>query len=112
MTSTRLSLTSGRPLLGRYKDQVPVDLARVQAGKHVRLRDYESQIKLKRFSYDLKLKDGKVYPAEEDHFIGADDGSRVCILKLIHQTWKIFRPEWMLVTGAIVAYISRDCSEL
>jgi len=51
-------------------DQVPVDLARVQSGRHVRLRDYDTQKGLKRFSYDLKLRDGEVWPAEGDFFIG------------------------------------------
>ncbi|KAG6916843.1 hypothetical protein DXG01_005142 [Tephrocybe rancida] len=59
-----------RPLLGRYTDKVPVDLARVQSGRNVKLRDYETQVKLKRFSYDLKLQDGKVLPAEGPNFIG------------------------------------------
>ena len=58
-----------RPLLGRY-NHVPVDLARVQSGTNVRLRDYEQQKALKRFSYDLKLKDSLVIPAEGDNFIG------------------------------------------
>ncbi|TFK93981.1 hypothetical protein K466DRAFT_642504 [Polyporus arcularius HHB13444] len=60
---------SPRPLLGRF-DHIPVDLARVQSGTNVRLRDYEQQKALKRFSYDLKLKDGLVHPAEGDNFIG------------------------------------------
>jgi hypothetical protein len=59
-----------RPLLGRY-NRVPVELARVQSGTNVRLRDYEQQKALKRFSYDLKLKDDLVMPAEGDNFIGA-----------------------------------------
>ncbi|KDR80316.1 hypothetical protein GALMADRAFT_242683 [Galerina marginata CBS 339.88] len=59
-----------RPLIARYTDKVPVDLARVQSGRNVKLRDYETQVKLKRFSYDLKLVDGKVLPAEGPNFIG------------------------------------------
>ncbi|KAJ7334241.1 hypothetical protein DFH08DRAFT_880601 [Mycena albidolilacea] len=59
-----------RPLIARYTDVVPVELARVQSGRNVRLRDYETQVKLKRFSYDLKLQDGKVLPAKSDNFIG------------------------------------------
>lgn len=60
-----------RPLIGRYVEAVPCELARVQSGRLVNLRDYESQVKLKRFSYDLKLhQDGKVMPAEGHHFIG------------------------------------------
>ena len=59
-----------RPLLGRY-DHVPVELARVQSGTNVRLRDYEQQKARKRFSYDLKLQDGLVLPAKGDNFIGA-----------------------------------------
>ncbi|CDO74786.1 hypothetical protein BN946_scf185001.g34 [Trametes cinnabarina] len=58
---------SPRPLLGRFDH---IDLARVQSGTNVRLRDYEQQKALKRFSVDLKLKDGLVHPAEGDHFIG------------------------------------------
>ncbi|KAI0709003.1 hypothetical protein C8Q76DRAFT_741854 [Earliella scabrosa] len=59
-----------RPLLGRY-NHVPVELARVQSGTNVRLRDYEQQKALKRFSYDLKLSpDGLVLPATGDNFIG------------------------------------------
>ncbi|KAG5638123.1 hypothetical protein H0H81_001726 [Sphagnurus paluster] len=63
-------LTPSRPLIARYTEKVPVDLARVQSGRNVKLRDYETQVKLKRFSYDLKLQDGKVLPAEGDNFIG------------------------------------------
>jgi len=58
-----------RPLLGRYADQVPVELARVQSGRKVRLRDYDSQMKLGRYSFDLKLKDGLVLPYEGDDFV-------------------------------------------
>lgn len=61
--------TGSRPLIGRY-DHVPVQLARVQSGTKVSLRDYEIQRKLKRFSYDLKLVDGKVMPANGPNFIG------------------------------------------
>lgn len=50
---------------------VPVELARVQSGRNVRLRDYETQKTLKRFSYDLKLIDGKVRVADGPNFIGA-----------------------------------------
>lgn len=60
---------SPRPLLGRF-DHIPIDLARVQSGTNVRLRDYEQQKALKRFSFDLKLKDGLVHPAEGENFIG------------------------------------------
>ncbi|KAH9931962.1 uncharacterized protein B0H18DRAFT_988909 [Fomitopsis serialis] len=59
-----------RPLLGRY-NHVPVELARVQSGSNVNLRDYEQQKALKRFSYDLKLSpEGLVLPAKGDNFIG------------------------------------------
>ncbi|KAF8881158.1 hypothetical protein CPB84DRAFT_1792036 [Gymnopilus junonius] len=44
-----------RPLLGRYSE-VPVNL-----------RDYETQVKQKRFSFDLKLKDGMVLPAQGEN---------------------------------------------
>ncbi|KAJ7432909.1 hypothetical protein B0H11DRAFT_2123678 [Mycena galericulata] len=49
-------------LSGKY-DHVPVALARVQSGKRVMLRDYETQRALKCFDYDLRLQDGKVMPA-------------------------------------------------
>ena len=71
-TWSRLYATApsgGRPLIGRY-NHVPVELARVQSGRNVRLRDYETQKALKRFSYDLKLVDGKVLPADGPNFIG------------------------------------------
>ncbi|KAJ7490589.1 hypothetical protein FB451DRAFT_1079381 [Mycena latifolia] len=61
------------PLIARYAPgtALPVDLARVQSGMNVRLRDYETQKKLKRFSYDLKVQeDGLVHPAEGPSFIG------------------------------------------
>ena len=61
--------TAPRKLLGRY-DVFPYDLARVQSGTSVKLRDYASQNRLKRISYDLTLKDGQVWPAEGEHFIG------------------------------------------
>ncbi|KAJ7075795.1 hypothetical protein B0H15DRAFT_916593 [Mycena belliarum] len=62
-----------RPLIARYAPgtALPVDLARVQSGLHVRLREYEAQKALKRFSYDLKVQpDGLVHPAEGPNFIG------------------------------------------
>ncbi|KAH8092570.1 hypothetical protein BXZ70DRAFT_1010661 [Cristinia sonorae] len=59
-----------RPLIARHTETFPVDLARVQSGLNVRLRDYEKQVALKRYSYDLKLVDGKVWPAKGDNFIG------------------------------------------
>ncbi|KAJ7280157.1 hypothetical protein C8J57DRAFT_1301790 [Mycena rebaudengoi] len=62
-----------RPLIARYApgSALPVDLARVQSGMNVRLRDYETQKALKRFSYDLKVQeDGRVHPAEGPNFIG------------------------------------------
>ncbi|KAG6850367.1 hypothetical protein H0H93_014321 [Arthromyces matolae] len=77
LSAPRLQLTRAfatkapsRPLIGRYTDKVPVDLARVQSGWSVKLRDYETQREQKRFSYDLKLKDGLVMPAEGPNFIG------------------------------------------
>jgi len=74
-TPARLSAAPLRPLIGRYIDKVPVDLARVQSGRNVRLRDYETQKALKRFSYDLKLQDGLVMPADGPNFIGMPLGS-------------------------------------
>ncbi len=68
--------SGGRPLIGRY-NHVPVELARVQSGRNVRLRDYETQKALKRFSYDLKLVDGSVRVADGPNFIGASKFSRV-----------------------------------
>lgn len=56
-------------LLGRYSS-FPCDLARVQSGSTTKLRDHASQIALKRFSYDLTLREGQVWPAMGDHFIG------------------------------------------
>ncbi|KAH8921659.1 hypothetical protein BT69DRAFT_1264196 [Atractiella rhizophila] len=64
----RFSSTNIRALLGRY-DHVPVQLARVQSGKKVSLRDYETQRAAGRHSYDLKMQDGKVIPAEGDFFL-------------------------------------------
>lgn len=108
LTSARYS--SSRPLIARYTDQIPLDLARVQSGRHVRLRDYETQVKLKRFSYDLKLKDGKVHPAQGDFFIGAG----VILLRLLSffGNMELFRSQWMLITRANVTDVPRDCSEL
>ncbi|KAJ6583881.1 hypothetical protein DFH09DRAFT_263171 [Mycena vulgaris] len=62
-----------KPLIARYAPgtAIPVDLARVQSGMNVRLRDYETQKALKRFSYDLKVQeDGLVHPADGPNFIG------------------------------------------
>jgi len=61
---------SPRPLLGRFTDSFPLELARVQSGKSVNLRDYDSQVKLKRLSFDLKTHDGKVLPALGPNFLG------------------------------------------
>jgi hypothetical protein len=58
-----------RPLIGRY-DRLPTELARVQSGKKVSLRDYETQRAEKRYSYDLKLVNGLVMPAKGPNFIG------------------------------------------
>ncbi|KAI9630704.1 hypothetical protein KEM48_013732 [Puccinia striiformis f. sp. tritici PST-130] len=40
------------------------------SGRNVNLRDYESQVKLKRLSFDLKTHDGKVLPALSPNFLG------------------------------------------
>ena len=74
-TARRWASTGGRPLIGRYTDVVPTELARVQSGRNIRLRDYEQQRANGRLSYDLKLKDGKVLPAEGPNFIGAWRGA-------------------------------------
>ncbi|KAG5340656.1 hypothetical protein C0989_000911 [Termitomyces sp. Mn162] len=68
--ATKAEARPSRLLLGRYTDTVPVDLARVQSGSNVKLRDYETQKELKRFSYDLKLQKGIVVPADGPEFIG------------------------------------------
>lgn len=60
-----------RPLIARYTDEVPFELARVQSGVNVNLRDYAKQKELGRISYDLKTVDGMVHPAEGPNFIGA-----------------------------------------
>lgn len=75
LTRSFATKAPSRPLLGRYTNRVPVDLARVQSGVHVKLRDYEAQKELKRFSYDLKLQSGKVLPADGPNFIGASYAS-------------------------------------
>ncbi|KAI0319166.1 hypothetical protein OF83DRAFT_1055476, partial [Amylostereum chailletii] len=62
-----------RPLIARYAPgaALPVDLARVQSGLNVRLRDYEKQKALKRFSYDLKVDtDEVVQPSPGPNFTG------------------------------------------
>ncbi|KAE9389023.1 hypothetical protein BT96DRAFT_926766 [Gymnopus androsaceus JB14] len=50
-------------------DEVPFELARVQSGVNVNLRDYAKQKELGRISYDLKTVDGMVHPAEGPNFI-------------------------------------------
>jgi hypothetical protein len=71
---TYATKAASRPLIARYGpgSSLPVDLARVQSGLNVRLRDYETQKALNRFSYDLHIKeDGLVHPADGPNFIGA-----------------------------------------
>ena len=57
-----LSTKPRPPLLGTY-NFIYRDLFRVNATEKVILRDFESQKKLGRSSYDLVLKDGLVHPA-------------------------------------------------
>ncbi|KAH9454147.1 hypothetical protein Pst134EB_014243 [Puccinia striiformis f. sp. tritici] len=59
-----------RRLIDWHPDTFPVELARVQSGRNVNLRNYESQVKLKRLSFDLKTHDGKVLPALSPNFLG------------------------------------------
>jgi hypothetical protein len=96
---TRCYSTGGRPLIARYRTHLPFPLARVQSGDNVRLRDYETQVKLKRFSYDLKLRDGKVWPAEGENFIGMSNG--LFILSLL--TFQ--RSEWLFAERTTVTYV-------
>lgn len=58
-----------RKLIGRY-NATPIELYRIQTGVKVNLRDYEEQRKKGRTSFDLVTKNGMVYPAEGEFFIG------------------------------------------
>ncbi|OBZ70677.1 hypothetical protein A0H81_09464 [Grifola frondosa] len=63
------------PLLGRF-DHVPVELFRINWSEKVVLRDYESQMKMKRTSYDLHIQeDGFVHPKPGDTFEGPNGAS-------------------------------------
>jgi hypothetical protein len=67
MISRRLFSTKQPKLLGRYT-KTPIDLFRVNSTEKVVLRDYETQKKLGRYSYDLHLVDGKVLPKDGPNF--------------------------------------------
>lgn len=49
---------------------VPQTLYRIQPKLPVKLRDFDTQMAKASASFDLKLKDGFVHPAEGDQFIG------------------------------------------
>jgi hypothetical protein len=57
-------------LLGRFHT-FPLDLFRVNASDKVILRDYDTQKKLGRTSYDFKMhKDGMIHPKTKEYFEG------------------------------------------
>lgn len=103
-----------KPLIGRY-NTFPVDLARVQSGVNVRLRDYETQVALKRFSYDLKLVDGLVMPANGPNFIGPNGCSlREPLSPTFQEVVRNFRGVNILIyvvkEGTSTPFISREFS--
>ena len=58
-----------KQLVKRYQ-VLPKALYRIQGKLPVKLRDYDTQMAKGRTSYDLKLHNGKVMPAEGDEWIG------------------------------------------
>ncbi|KNZ55673.1 hypothetical protein VP01_2615g3 [Puccinia sorghi] len=98
---------SPRPLLGRFTDSFPLELARVQSGKSVNLRDYDSQVKLKRLSFDLKTHNGKVLPALGPNFLGPNGCSlREPFSPTFQEVVRNFRG-----TNIVVDHFSLQCAE-
>lgn len=64
-----MSSTVAKQLVRKFK-VLPKTLYRIQARLPVNLRDYDTQMAKGRASYDLKLHDGLVLPAEGDEWIG------------------------------------------
>lgn len=62
--------SSGVKQLVRKFKTLPITLYRIQARRTVNLREYETQMAKGRASYDLKLHNGLVHPAEGDEWIG------------------------------------------
>ncbi|KAG6860972.1 hypothetical protein C0995_005208 [Termitomyces sp. Mi166 len=102
-----------RPLIGRYTDKVPVDLARVQSSRNVKLRDYETQRELKRFSYDLKLQNGKVLPADGPNFIGPNGCSlRPPLSPTFQEVVRNFRGANIIVSVIPEGALATNCISL
>lgn len=55
--------------MGKYTE-TPVTLYRIQTGSKVKLRDFDVQKKAGKKSFDLVTKNGLVYPATGDLFMG------------------------------------------
>lgn len=71
--------------------QLPRTLYRVCAKLPITLRDYDSQLKLKRTSYDLKLVNGLYLPAEGDEFVGPNGLSLRPSTTKMHEVLREFR---------------------
>ena len=104
--STGTKANQAQRILGRYSDQFPYELARVQTGINVQLREFEEQKRLQSFSYDLQFqKDGKVHPILDDEFIGAlnvlDNGKELIDRSGMNRT------EWMLPPTSYLHSFSR-----
>ena len=68
-TNTTMSSSGVKQLVRKFKT-LPITLYRIQARRTVNLREYETQMAKGRASYDLKLHNGLVHPAEGDEWIG------------------------------------------
>lgn len=58
-----------RPLCGRYTEELPIELFRMNNGRNINVRDYKAQMQKQRTSYDLHVQpDGLVHPYTGDFF--------------------------------------------
>jgi hypothetical protein len=78
-----------RPLLGRYTT-LPVELFRINSSDKITLRDYDSQTRKGRSSYDCQLgEDGLVHPMKGDMFyrksVAAAASASATIIDILRQ---------------------------
>ena len=60
-------------LIGKFS-KCPLPLYRIQAGKGVKLRDYDKQMALNRRSFDYTLRDGLIQPMTASEFFEGPNG--------------------------------------
>lgn len=100
---------SGKSATATHRSALPVDLARVQSGFNIRLRDYYTQKALGRSNYDVTMKvDGIVHLAKGLNYY---DGHHFVCCRELTLSW-YDRPERMPAARTFVVSIPKSCTNV